>query len=545
MKNSIYLLLLIAGVNILKAQVGVNTTSPKSTLDINGSLGTPIKTVSANYTVLATDHTIVLDGTVQFTITLPAASTCIGREYVIINTDNVNNLYGSIIQDPILVGGRNLIQAQSIDHIKSDGTNWIIVNSGYNANIYNANGIVSSNRTIAQQDKTVNFTSTATTGTSHFTIDGTTINVNAVSNSVGIGTASPDASSVLDVTSTNKGILIPRVNLTSNTLDLDGVAGQASGLLIYNTGSTFQTGFYYWNGSEWRNINNSTTVPPAITDIKCNTAILSPSTYTSGVPYAGIMTITYSGGNGGSFSDQTPISSTGVTGLIATLSSGQLNNGSGTFTYQIAGTPNASSPNTANFLLPTTFGGTGCTATVGLGDAFSVGETRSFRVAVNAASLFANNTGNRTKASNATGSTITITDNASYDLASAANKAKYIVLNGLRMDFTETPFNGNNVSPVLYNTTSSSINFSLSSLSTNDLNIDGANTTLPANTYSYRVDGDDNFGLSASGTSPAGGRTEYVNAMLTFPSGEWYQLTYHATRDATNVYLYMTALRLN
>ncbi|WBV54116.1 hypothetical protein [Chryseobacterium gambrini] len=64
---------------------------------------------------------------------------------------------------------------------------------------------------------------------------------------------------------------------------------------------------------------------------------------------------------------------------------------------------------------------------------------------------------------------------------------------------------------------------------------------MPANAYSYRVDGDDSFAVG----SGAGGTTEYVNAMLTFSTGEWYQLTYHATRDAANIYFYFTVQRLN
>lgn len=58
--------------------------------------------------------------------------------------------------------------------------------------------------------------------------------------------------------------------------------------------------------------------------------------------------LTYSGGNGGSYSGQT-ITSTGVTGLTATLKSGSFANGSGSLTYNITGTP--SSAGTAGFVL--------------------------------------------------------------------------------------------------------------------------------------------------------------------------------------------------
>ncbi|MFN5942382.1 MAG: hypothetical protein ACK44S_04270 [Bacteroidota bacterium] len=74
---------------------------------------------------------------------------------------------------------------------------------------------------------------------------------------VGVGTTSPNASSILDISSTTKGVLLPSVNLTSTTMDLDanGTTIQPVGLLVYNSGSTLTKGFYYWNGSEWVSIS--------------------------------------------------------------------------------------------------------------------------------------------------------------------------------------------------------------------------------------------------------------------------------------------------
>ncbi|MFT4875739.1 MAG: hypothetical protein ACI8S2_000468, partial [Bacteroidia bacterium] len=48
---------------------------------------------------------------------------------------------------------------------------------------------------------------------------------------VGIGTTSPDASSQLDVTSTSKGLLAPRMT----TAQRDAITSPATGLQIYNT----------------------------------------------------------------------------------------------------------------------------------------------------------------------------------------------------------------------------------------------------------------------------------------------------------------------
>lgn len=360
---------------------------------------------------------------------------------------------------------------------------------------------------------------------------------------VGINTATPDVSSVLDVTSTTKGVLTPRVNLTSRTLDLDdptGANGQATGLLIYNIGSTFNKGFYYWGGTEWLSIDNSSTITPVISKINCGTAQLSPNTYTSGVPYSGTMTVTYSGGNGGVYGDGTAIASTGVTGLSATLLAGSLNNGSGIFTYHVSGTPSASSPATASFVLPTTLGGTGCTAIVGVGNKFAIGEIQSAAITVNAAAFEASSGGRLIMNQKGSSNFTTTNLNSAYQIVtSPAVKANFIVINGLRMDFMQSNLVANHVKPKFYNTTGADIIYYISSLSTNDQYYDGSGTTILSNAFSYKIDGNDDFSCNTGTTG------EYVNAMLTFPNKEWYQITYYATRDAVNYYFFMTAQRLN
>lgn len=70
-------------------------------------------------------------------------------------------------------------------------------------------------------------------------------------NNVGIGTNSPVASAILDLTATDKGLLIPRVALVAATNGTTPVAAPATGLLVYNTGGAMTAGFYYWDGSQW------------------------------------------------------------------------------------------------------------------------------------------------------------------------------------------------------------------------------------------------------------------------------------------------------
>ena len=62
---------------------------------------------------------------------------------------------------------------------------------------------------------------------------------------VGINTNTPEASAALDVTSTEGGILIPRLTETQR----DAIASPATGLMVFQTDQT--TGFYFFNGAAW------------------------------------------------------------------------------------------------------------------------------------------------------------------------------------------------------------------------------------------------------------------------------------------------------
>jgi hypothetical protein len=58
------------------------------------------------------------------------------------------------------------------------------------------------------------------------------------------GTAA-DTSAMLDVSSTTKGLLIPRMIAAQRNT----IASPATGLLVYQTDG--DTGFYYYNGASW------------------------------------------------------------------------------------------------------------------------------------------------------------------------------------------------------------------------------------------------------------------------------------------------------
>ncbi|MBX2948086.1 MAG: hypothetical protein KF704_02315 [Crocinitomicaceae bacterium] len=85
-----------------------------------------------------------------------------------------------------------------------------------------------------------------------------------------------------------------------------------------------------------------------ITSLDCSGATIT-GTLVEGVTTNGVSAdIDYTGGNGGTHNGQV-VTSTGVTGLTATLTAGSFSNGAGTLTYTITGTP--SSSGTASFAI--------------------------------------------------------------------------------------------------------------------------------------------------------------------------------------------------
>ncbi len=87
------------------------------------------------------------------------------------------------------------------------------------------------------------------------------------SGSVGIGTSSPNASSLLDITSTTKGMLAPRMTLAQR----NAIASPATGLMIFQTNST--PGFYYYNGSAWAAVTPAAGANRTLSNLTAPTAI--------------------------------------------------------------------------------------------------------------------------------------------------------------------------------------------------------------------------------------------------------------------------------
>jgi uncharacterized protein (TIGR02145 family) len=168
---------------------------------------------------------------------------------------------------------------------------------------------------------------------------------------LGVGTVAPDASSLLDVSSSSKGFLAPRMTVTQR----NAIVNPTNGLQIFNTTSGCPN--YYYNGN-WREWCGSV-VNPIITTLSCGTASLTGTLIIGQAANSVSISVPYSGGNGAQYAAQS-VSSTGVLGLTANLSLGYLAAGAGSLVYTITGTPSTSG--SASFAL--TIGGQSCTVSV-------------------------------------------------------------------------------------------------------------------------------------------------------------------------------------
>ena len=169
--------------------------------------------------------------------------------------------------------------------------------------------------------------------------------------SLSIGNSASNAA-IVQINSTTSGFLPPRMTSTQR----DAILAPVDGLIIFNTTSGCHN--YYSNGIWYAWCGTSTALSGAITALDCSTAT-SAGTLTSGTAASGVSaSVPYTGGNGGTHSGQT-VTSTGVTGLSATLAPGTFATGSDTVIYTITGTP--ASNGTASFAL--NLGGQTCTLT--------------------------------------------------------------------------------------------------------------------------------------------------------------------------------------
>ena len=322
---------------VISAQVGINTTDPKSSLEIQGSLGIKVNTITAA-TTLDDSYNVVLCNTGPYTVTLPAASTCSGRVYKLKNIDPTS--------DPITIDGNgadliegnatySLYPYKNTITIISDGTQWHTIESysdsavggisALNCGSATHNGVLAANQAASGVSSEIPYT-----GGNGGAYSGQTF--------TSTGVTGLTATLVAGNFATGTGSLTYTITGTPTT------AGTAS-FAISVAGRTCT-------------LTRTVVVVGTITGLTCggatNNGILEANISASGVTSV----VPYTGGNGGFHNGQTVVS-TGVTGLTATVTAGVFASGNGSLTYTITGTP--SSSGTATFAL--NIGGRTCNLT--------------------------------------------------------------------------------------------------------------------------------------------------------------------------------------
>lgn len=99
MKIKFYVMAAFLFAAVMKAQVGVNTQTPSSTLDVNGSFEGAYTSIAGNYTLTNKDYQVSFTGTADAVLTLPPKSTTDGsvndfrgRKYYVKNNSTSNML---------------------------------------------------------------------------------------------------------------------------------------------------------------------------------------------------------------------------------------------------------------------------------------------------------------------------------------------------------------------------------------------------------------------------------------------------------------------
>ena len=108
----------------------------------------------------------------------------------------------------------------------------------------------------------------------------------AQTGSVGIGTETPNAKSVLDVFSTSKGLLVPRLTLTQrDQIEVDGVTNNAvNGMMIYNSTANR---FNFWLSNKWYDLANGPMGPQGFKGDQGNIGLTGPIGLTGATGVAG------------------------------------------------------------------------------------------------------------------------------------------------------------------------------------------------------------------------------------------------------------------
>lgn len=205
MKKSLSAAIMLAAATFGYAQVGINTSTPASTLDITAKNSTGTSKNVDGLLVPRVDRERA-----QSMSSIPTST------LIYVNSINKGTQTG------------NAVNVDAVGYYYFDGNVWVKLNagsgSGSSVNIYNSDGTLTGNRTVTQGDKTLTFNATATNA---FSVDGKTFSVDAANDRVGIGTDAP--TNTLDVNGTAR---VRTMNSTPKKVLVTPVYADANGVLV-------------------------------------------------------------------------------------------------------------------------------------------------------------------------------------------------------------------------------------------------------------------------------------------------------------------------
>jgi hypothetical protein len=274
-----------------------------------------------------------------------------GAKVAASNTIQLGNTNVSDVKTNGAITGASFIKSggTSSQFLKADGSvdsSTYLTTAGTATNVSGIVALANGGTGSATQNFVDITTAQTVAGAKTFSSD---LNVNG---KVIVGASSAaSTSAVLEASSTTQGFLPPRMT----TAQRNTINSPADGLIVFNTTSNMLNVFFLGN---WHQL--ITTLPQGtLASLDASSPTNNGSLINGLAVSSASRMVSYTGGNGESHSGQTVVS-TGVTGLTATLTSGNFAVGNGTLTYTITGTP--SSDGTASFAL--NIGGQTATLTI-------------------------------------------------------------------------------------------------------------------------------------------------------------------------------------
>jgi hypothetical protein len=226
------------------------------------SLNQYTRTIAAGKTFLSpTDLYISID------VTLGVATMVLPKISTVFDNTSVNNIYSYI-------GIRffDLINNASVNNIIVEAADGDFVN-GQSKITLNTNGVGGLVTPVGSNNWSLTINSISSGGgggsiggggtlnyISKFNPDGTNIANSLLYDngiSVGLGTVNPDASAILELSSTTKGFAPPRMT----TLERDAILNPVISLLIFNLTTSL---YNYWNGLNWIQIYQSSQIGASV-----------------------------------------------------------------------------------------------------------------------------------------------------------------------------------------------------------------------------------------------------------------------------------------